>query len=84
MSIKKMETNIPFDAHVGGAQWIFNTPQHAQNFPAITPFTGSVGVPLAKEKTDTHAFQWLVYKPQEHAIPSFSYFANTRFPDRNK
>lgn len=75
-------SKIPEDANTGAAIWMFNTPVHAQNFPSVTPFTGSVGVPLARERTSDHSFQWLVYKPQKHAIPPFSYFLNTRFQDR--
>lgn len=78
------DSKIPYDAKVGAAQWIFSTPQHAQNFTPSTPYVGSVGVPLAKEKSDNHAFHWMLFKPQAHAIPPFSYFLNTRFEDRTK
>jgi hypothetical protein len=75
---------LPFDAKVDEARWIFNTPQYAQNFEARTPFVGAVGVPLAREQHQPNVFQWLVYRPQSHAIPPFSYFQNTRQPNRQQ
>jgi hypothetical protein len=43
---------------------------------------GSFNVPLARERLQPNNFQWLVYRPQEHAIPPFEYFKNTRAPSR--
>lgn len=76
--------NIPYDANVNQSRWIFQTPQYAQNFDARTPFVGAVGVPLAREQLQPNNFQWLVMKPQAHAIPPFSYYLATRNPERKQ
>jgi len=77
-----MSHHIPYDANVFESRWIFTTPQYAQNFEARTPFAGSVGVPLARERNQPNVFQWLVYKPQAHAVQPFSYYLATRNPSR--
>jgi hypothetical protein len=43
---------------------------------------GSFNVPLARERLQPNNFQWLLYRPQEHVIPPFEYFKNTRAPSR--
>jgi hypothetical protein len=70
------------DATTQWSRWTFQTPVNAQDAPPRTPFIGSFNVPLAKERIQPNVFQWLVYKPQEHAIPPFEYFKNTRAPSR--
>lgn len=77
-----MSTFTTEDAHTGWSRWTFQTPVNAQDAPPRSPFIGSFNVPLAKERTQPNVFQWLVYKPQEHAIPPFEYFKNTRAPSR--
>lgn len=70
------------DAHTQESRWIFQTPVNAQDAPPRSPFVGAFNVPLAKERLQPNNFQWLVYRPQEHAIPPFEYFKNTRAPSR--
>lgn len=70
------------DATTGSSRWTFQTPVNAQDAPPRNPFIGSFNVPLAKERTQPNVFQWLLYKPQEHAIPPFEYYKNTRAPSR--
>lgn len=70
------------DATTGWSRWTFQTPVNAQDAPPRNPFIGSFNVPLAKERTQPNVFQWLLYKPQEHAIPPFEYYKNTRAPSR--
>jgi hypothetical protein len=77
-----MSTWTPEDAHTQQSRWTFQTPVNAQDAPPRTPFVGAFNVPLAKERLQPNNFQWLVYKPQEHAIPPFEYFKNTRAPSR--
>lgn len=76
--------SMPYDANVGESRWVFTTPQYAQQFDARTPFMGSVGIPLAREQYQANAFDWLLMKPQVHAIPPFSYYLATRNPERNQ
>ena len=67
------------DANVFESRWIFQTPVHAQTVtPHTTPFIGSMNVPLARERPQPNNFQWLLYRPQAHAIPDFHYFTATR------
>ncbi len=66
------------DANVYQSRWTFQTPVHAQTFTPKSPFIGSMNVPLARERPQPNAFDWLLYKPQQHAIPDFSYFVATR------
>ena len=77
-----MSTFTTNDATTGWSRWTFQTPVNAQDAPPRTPFVGSFNVPLAKERLQPNNFQWLLYKPQEHAIPPFEYFKNTRAPSR--
>ncbi len=70
------------DATTGWSRWTFQTPVNAQDAPPRNPYIGSFNVPLAKERIQPNVFQWLLYKPQEHAIPPFEYFKNTRAPSR--
>lgn len=77
-----MSTFTTDDATVGWSRWTFQTPVNAQDAPPRSPFIGSFNVPLARERIQPNVFQWLVYKPQEHAIPPFEYFKNTRAPSR--
>jgi len=77
-----MSTWTPEDAHTQQSSWTFQTPVNAQDAPPRTPFIGAFNVPLAKERLQPNSFQWLLYKPQEHAIPPFEYFKNTRAPSR--
>ena len=70
------------DATTGSSRWTFQTPVNAQDAPPRNPFIGSFNVPLAKERIQPNVFQWLLYKPQEHAIPPFEYYKNTRAPSR--
>ena len=66
------------DANVYESRWTFQTPIHAQLYAPKTPFIGAVGVPLARERPQPNNFDWLLYKPQSHAIPPFEYFKATR------
>lgn len=77
-----MSTFTTKDATTQWSRWTFQTPVNAQDAPPRTPFVGSFNVPLAKERVQPNVFQWLVYKPQEHAIPTFEYYKNTRAPSR--
>jgi hypothetical protein len=77
-----MSTWNPDDAHVLQSRWMFQTPVNAQDAPPRTPFVGSFNVPLARERLQPNNFQLLLYRPQEHAIPPFEYFKNTRAPSR--
>lgn len=77
-----MSTFTTEDANTGWSRWTFQTPVNAQDAPPRTPYVGSFNVPLAKERIQPNVFQWLLYKPQEHAIPPFEYFKNTRAPSR--
>ena len=77
-----MSTFTSEDATTKWSQWTFQTPVNAQDAPPRSPFIGSFNVPLAKERVQPNAFQWLLYKPQDHAIPPFEYFKNTRAPSR--
>jgi hypothetical protein len=77
-----MSTFTTHDATTGSSRWTFQTPVNAQDAPPRTPYIGSFNVPVAKERLQPNAFQWLLYKPQEHAIPPFEYFKNTRAPSR--
>ena len=77
-----MATQVQEDANVYQSRWTFQTPVNAQDAPPRTPFIGSFNVPLAKERLQPNNFQWLVYRPQEHSIPPFEYFKNTRAPSR--
>ena len=70
------------DATTQGSRWVFQTPVNAQDAPPRTPFVGSFNVPVARERVQPNAFPWLIYKPQEHSIPPFEYFKNTRAPSR--
>lgn len=70
------------DATTQWSRWTFQTPVNAQDAPPRTPYVGSFNVPLAKERLQPNNFQWLLYKPQEHAIPPFEYYKNTRAPSR--
>ena len=70
------------DAHTRESRWVFQTPVNAQDAPPRTPFVGTFNVPTTREQPDPNAFQWLIYRPQEHAIPPFEYFKNTRAPSR--
>jgi hypothetical protein len=79
-----MSTTVKYDAKVRESHWIFSTPQYAQHFEPRTPFVGAVGVPVAREQLQPNNFQWLVYKPQSHAIPPFSYYLATRNPGRQQ
>jgi hypothetical protein len=63
-----MSTWNPDDAHVLQSRWMFQTPVNAQD--------------AARERLQPNNFQWLLYRPQEHAIPPFEYFKNTRAPSR--
>lgn len=77
-----MSTFTMNDATTQWSRWTFQTPVNAQDAPPRTPFVGSFNVPLAKERLQPNNFQWLLYKPQEHAIPPFEYYKNTRAPSR--
>lgn len=77
-----MSTFTMNDATTGWSRWTFQTPVNAQDAPPRTPYIGSFNVPVAKERLQPNTFQWLLYKPQEHAIPPFEYFKNTRAPSR--
>jgi hypothetical protein len=77
-----MSTWTPRDASTQESRWIFQTPVNAQDAPPRSPFIGAFNVPLARERIQPNNFQWLVYRPQEHAIPPFEYFKNTRAPSR--
>ncbi len=79
-----MTTKVKYDAKIGESHWIFSTPQYAQNFEPRTPFIGATGVPLAREQLQPNNFQWLVYKPQSHSIPPFSYYLATRNAGRQQ
>lgn len=75
-----MSTHVSYDATTTQSLWTFQTPVNAQDAPPRTPFVGSFNVPIARERVQPNAFQWLLYKPQSHAIPPFEYFKNTRAP----
>lgn len=77
-----MSTWTPEDIHTQQSRWIFQTPVNAQDAPPRSPFIGSFNVPVARERVQPNAFQWLLYRPQEHSIPPFEYFKNTRAPHR--
>lgn len=77
-----MSTFTMNDATTQWSRWTFQTPVNAQDAPPRTPYVGAFNVPLAKERLQPNNFQWLLYKPQEHAIPPFEYFKNTRAPSR--
>jgi hypothetical protein len=77
-----MSTFTSNDATTSWSRWTFQTPVNAQDAPPRTPFVGSFNVPLAKERIQPNVFQWLLYKPQDHVIPPFEYFKNTRAPSR--
>jgi hypothetical protein len=79
-----MSTPVSYDATTRWSRWTFQTPVNAQDAPPRSPFIGSFNVPLAKERIQPNAFQWLLYKPQAHAIPPFEYFKNTRAPFRGQ
>jgi hypothetical protein len=70
------------DATTQWSRWTFQTPVNAQDAPPRSPYIGAFNVPLAKERLQPNNFQWLLYKPQEHVIPPFEYFKNTRAPSR--
>jgi hypothetical protein len=73
-----MSSFTPKDANVYESRWTFQTPVHAQTFTPKSPFIGSFNVPLARERPQPNNFQWMLYRPQAHAIPDFSYFVATR------
>lgn len=77
-----MSTWNPNDATTQQSRWMFQTPVNAQDSPPRSPFVGSFNVPLARERPQPNNFQWLLYRPQEHAIPPFEYYKNTRAPSR--
>jgi hypothetical protein len=77
-----MSTFTQKDATTQWSRWTFQTPVNAQDAPPRSPYIGAFNVPLAKERLQPNNFQWLLYKPQEHAIPPFEYFKNTRAPSR--
>lgn len=77
-----MSSWTPLDATTQESRWIFQTPVNAQDAPPRSPFIGAFNVPLARERIQPNTFQWLLYRPQEHAIPPFEYFKNTRAPSR--
>jgi hypothetical protein len=77
-----MSTWTVHDATTQESRWIFQTPVNAQDAPPRSPFIGAFNVPLARERIQPNTFQWLLYRPQEHAIPPFEYFKNTRAPSR--
>jgi hypothetical protein len=77
-----MATWTAHDATTQESRWIFQTPVNAQDAPPRSPFIGAFNVPLARERLQPNVFQWLLYRPQEHVIPPFEYFKNTRAPSR--
>jgi hypothetical protein len=77
-----MSTWTPRDATTQESRWVFQTPVNPQDAPPRSPYIGSFNVPLARERIQPNVFQWLLYKPQEHVIPPFEYFKNTRAPYR--
>jgi hypothetical protein len=68
----------PRDAHTQESRWTFQTPIHAQLYAPKSPFIGSFNVPIARERPQPNNFDWLLYKPQDHAVPPFDYFLATR------
>jgi hypothetical protein len=77
-----MATFTSNDATTRESRWTFQTPTNPTDAPPRTPYVGSFNVPIAKERIQPNVFQWLVYKPQDYAIPPFEYFKNTRAPSR--
>ena len=55
-----------------------STPNQPQNYTPKSPYIGAFNVPLARERPQPNNWAWLLFKPQQHAIPEFSYFVATR------